>query len=182
MSPTPRERLIASAVALIGRNGVNATGLTELLEHSKTARGSIYQHFPDGKDQLIAEATLTVGSHLSKRVREYAETGSAQAILEKLIDDSQRVLESSNFLAGCPVVAAAQATSPAIRQASATVFDQWRDDLAAAFNAGGVDSNEMQLATIVLSAIEGAVIQCRSAQSATPLRDVQAMLAKLLPA
>ena len=49
MPPGPRERLIASAIDLVRARGVDGTGLAELLEHSGTARRSIYQHFPGGK-------------------------------------------------------------------------------------------------------------------------------------
>ena len=42
---TARERLIVSAIELLRRNGVAGTGLAALLEHSGTARRSVYVNF-----------------------------------------------------------------------------------------------------------------------------------------
>ena len=50
---TARERLIASAIELLRRNGVAGTGLAQLLEHSGTARRSVYVNFPGGKSELV---------------------------------------------------------------------------------------------------------------------------------
>lgn len=52
----PRQRLIDSAIAMMRERGVHATGLADLLKRSGTARNSIYQHFPEGKAELIAAA------------------------------------------------------------------------------------------------------------------------------
>ncbi|WP_372442056.1 TetR/AcrR family transcriptional regulator [Nocardioides limicola] len=62
----PRERLLRSSIALVRAHGVEGTGLTELLERSGTARRSIYQHFPGGKDELIAASTRAAGSWMKR--------------------------------------------------------------------------------------------------------------------
>ena len=64
MTAGPRERLIDSTIALIRRRGVHATGLTDLLNHSGTARQSIYQHFPGGKAELVEHATKEAGRQM----------------------------------------------------------------------------------------------------------------------
>src|SRR5438874_10425260 len=62
----PRERMIQSALVLMGEQGVEATSFSQVIEHSGAPRGSIYHHFPGGKDQLIEEATRYAGEVVVK--------------------------------------------------------------------------------------------------------------------
>ncbi|MEM7249675.1 MAG: helix-turn-helix domain-containing protein, partial [Acidobacteriota bacterium] len=48
-----RQRMLGAAVTLIQRQGYHATGMKQVVEESGTPRGSLYFHFPDGKDQMI---------------------------------------------------------------------------------------------------------------------------------
>ncbi|MDV7102612.1 TetR/AcrR family transcriptional regulator, partial [Gordonia amicalis] len=47
----PRERMIVHAADLIGRDGVAATSIGDVITASAAPRGSIYHHFPGGKTQ-----------------------------------------------------------------------------------------------------------------------------------
>src|SRR2546430_4337245 len=57
----PRERMIRSALYLMGEQGIEATSFSQVIEHSGAPRGSIYHHFPGGKAQLVEEATRYAG-------------------------------------------------------------------------------------------------------------------------
>ena len=60
MTRSVRERMVDSAVVLLAKRGFQGASFSEVLAHSKAPRGSIYHHFPDGKEQLIAAAVLSV--------------------------------------------------------------------------------------------------------------------------
>ncbi|MBN9188978.1 MAG: TetR/AcrR family transcriptional regulator, partial [Microbacterium sp.] len=51
-----RERMADAAALLLARDGYQATSFTEVLETSGAPRGSIYHHFPGGKDELVSLA------------------------------------------------------------------------------------------------------------------------------
>ena len=51
-----RERFLSSATKLFGKKGYHATGLNEIVEISGAPKGSLYHHFPGGKEQLAMEA------------------------------------------------------------------------------------------------------------------------------
>jgi AcrR family transcriptional regulator len=53
--PTPRERLLDAAEALIYAGGIHATGVDAIVRQSGTARKSFYTHF-ESKDALVAAA------------------------------------------------------------------------------------------------------------------------------
>ncbi|XXT24002.1 TetR family transcriptional regulator [Sorangium sp. So ce429] len=50
-----RERIVAAAAAEFRQNGIDATGLIELMKAAGLTHGGFYKHF-DSKDQLVAEA------------------------------------------------------------------------------------------------------------------------------
>ncbi|MDH6195868.1 TetR/AcrR family transcriptional repressor of lmrAB and yxaGH operons [Mycobacterium frederiksbergense] len=179
----PRERLIQSAIQLMRERGVHATGLSDLLEHSHTARGSIYQHFPAGKIQLMAQATLDAGRAITARIEELTQTLPADDVIKAFVAGWKQDLTDSSFTAGCPIMAAAQAGPDAlsVREASAEVFADWARVIAGSIESKGVgQTTAASLGSFIVSALEGAIIQCRSARSLQPLDDARAGLMLLL--
>jgi AcrR family transcriptional regulator len=57
MAKSVRERMVASAMLLLAERGYQGASFTEVLTAARAPRGSIYHHFPDGKDELIALVT-----------------------------------------------------------------------------------------------------------------------------
>src|SRR5437868_10388052 len=101
----PRERMIRSALVLMGEHGVEATSLAQVLEHSGAPRGSIYHHFPGGKAQLVEEATRYAGDRMAKLLtRTVDEHDDPAAAVEALSNFWSTVLRDSDFTAGCPVL------------------------------------------------------------------------------
>ncbi|BDY28653.1 TetR/AcrR family transcriptional regulator [Mycolicibacterium mageritense] len=179
----PRERLIRSAIQLMREQGVHATGLTELLEHSRTARGSIYQHFPAGKTELMAQATLDAGRMITAKIEELTRSLPAEDVIQAFVAGWKQSLTESSFAAGCPIMAAAQAgpDALAVRDASAQVFADWARVIAESITSKGVDpATASTLGSFIVSSLEGAIIQCRSARSLQPLDDASAGLMLLL--
>lgn len=55
ITPDTKQKILATAEALIYQNGIHATGMDLLVKTSGVARKSIYRHF-ENKDQVAAEA------------------------------------------------------------------------------------------------------------------------------
>lgn len=181
MATGPRDRLIDSSIALVRAHGVDATGLTALLEHSGTARRSIYQHFPDGKDELIAASTRAAGSWVRRVLRDLRGQGDVASSVVLVFDEIARHLEAEGFTLGCPIAAAAAADSPLVRTAAAEVFQGCAEEVTAALIEEGHDPAEADsLAGFVISAVEGAMMRARSERTATPLREAGRYVAQLL--
>lgn len=178
----PRDRLLHSAVTLVRRQGVAATGLNELLERSGTARGSVYQHFPSGKEELIATSTRHVGDALARRIREGAAHLGPVEIVRAVVDAAVGDLVDHDFELGCPIAAAA-ISGPDHAEAvtaAADSFDAWVRGLRDGFAAGGMDPAAAQaFASVVVSAVEGAILQARAARSPAPLHHVADQLSDL---
>lgn len=185
MPPGPRERLIISAIQLVRARGVDGTGLTELLEHSRTARRSIYQHFPGGKAELVATSTAAAGVWLRGALRDLEGQGDVASLVRTLVDQVAKNLAADDYTLGCPVAAAAAAApdSVGVREAAATVFDSWTDELAAALERDGRPAAQAQsLAGFIVSSVEGALLRARCARSTEPLEQAATHLSSLLEA
>ncbi|WP_309234552.1 TetR/AcrR family transcriptional regulator [Nocardia sp. XZ_19_385] len=182
MPAGPRERLLESAIELVREQGVPGAGLAALLERSNASRNSLYQHFPSGKAELVAEATKVAGERMSAVFDRVTATGTPDQWLAGLVGWWKKALRNSDYAAGCPVVSAALAEAePGVQAAAGVVFDDWNDRLATALAAEGVPADRARaLASLVLSAMEGAIVQARAMKSVRPLDDVQETLGPLL--
>ncbi|WP_280307149.1 TetR/AcrR family transcriptional regulator [Nocardia neocaledoniensis] len=179
----PKQRLLVSAITLMCERGVHATGLTDLLAHSRTARGSIYQHFPAGKSELFEQATYAAGRTITALLDDLLATRNPAEAIDGIIDYWEEALTSSDYTRGCPILAAAQAGAqePSVQAASAVVFTTWTDRIATALrNADADPMNAKVIASTVVSAIEGAIAQSRGARSTQPLSDARVAMKLLI--
>lgn len=179
----PRERLLRSAIALMCERGVHATGVADLLDHSRTARGSIYQHFPGGKSELMEQATYAAGRTIEALLDRLLAQGDPASAVAGIVDYWDEVLLGSDYVMGCPILAAAQAgpQEPGVQAAACAVFATWADMIATALISTGVEPTAARsIASTSISAVEGAIAQSRSARSTRPLHDVRVALTALI--
>jgi len=169
-----RERLIRAAVKLFRRRGYDGVGLTEILAEAKTPKGSFYHHFPDGKEQLGAEALAAAGAVVAGLVASAFEKASIfEEGVFRIAEAISEGFERSSFRDGCPIASIAFGSTPqSARLASAAraALHQWQElimDQAA--RLGEADfSNDDALALIVL--LEGGWIVSRMRGDSAPLR------------
>src|SRR3954454_15786166 len=102
----PRQRMIESAMLLMAEHGVEATSFSEIVAHSGAPRGSIYHHFPGGKEQLIAEATRHGGDLIADGLAAIVGQKDPIAAIDLVAEFWRRALRTAHFAVGCPVVAA----------------------------------------------------------------------------
>lgn len=172
----PRERMIESALLLMGRQGVEATSFAQVVEHSGAPRGSIYHHFPGGKAQLVEEATRYAGDLVVRLIDATVERpDDPVAVVEATFAFWRAILHDSDFAAGCPVLAATLAGehSAGAQDAAREVFLRWEQLYAARLRAAGVpEERARSLAAIAIAAVEGAIVISRAQRSDEPLRRV----------
>jgi AcrR family transcriptional regulator len=161
--------MVASAVELLARRGLQATSFSEVLERSGAPRGSVYHHFPAGKDQMIGLALDAAGARaidlLDRKAGEPADEIAAW-----FLHIWREVLVRSKFEAGCAVLAVAVAAeSPELLDRTATVFRTWRHHLAEMLEQGGLRHEDAaRFAATLVASSEGAVVLARAEQSMEP--------------
>ena len=174
-----RNRMIQSAALLFREQGYSGTGFRDVIEHSGAPRGSIYHHFPGGKEQLAADTVAWAAAVIERQIERAAQKGNPLVALDMFVDAWREVLEDSNFRAGCPIVAvAAEADAGSTATAAAAAaFGRWQDLIANALLGAGVGRTDARrLATLVVAGIEGAILLCRARRDIRPLRDVHRAL------
>jgi AcrR family transcriptional regulator len=186
VTATTRQRMIDSAAAVFAERGFDAASFTEIVDRAGTTRGVIYHHFPGGKHQL-AEEMLTQRGRAAEAFFEAARVADEPlAAIRAYVNLWRDTLETGAFQVGCPIVAVvtgATSDNPTLRQAADGAFSQWRTALATVLQRGGIAAaRAVSLASLVISAVGGAVLLCRTSRSLDPLDDVANELDSLLRA
>lgn len=177
--------MLESAAQLLRERGAAAVTIDEVLARSGAPRGSVYHHFPDGRSQILLEALEYAGREITASIDEAAGE-SAAALLRLFVKFWEQCLIDSDYKAGCPVLAAAVGSGEDEQQLTAVaadIFGRWREASREAYLREGFEpSDAIALADTTISAMEGAVVLCRSIRSLEPLHDVAGQMEFLIKA
>lgn len=177
MASDVRNRMIEGAMVLLANRGLQATSLSEVLAATGAPRGSLYHHFPEGKDQLVAAAIDLAGGVLIDFMDRCAGS-SAEAVVQHFLVIWRTVLTRSECESGCAVLAVTVATDSTELLAHATaVFRAWRERLVYLLKLGGLPADSARrFALVLIASTEGAVVLSRADQSLEPFEAVAQQL------
>ena len=169
MAEGVRQRMVDTAAVLLARHGLQATSFTEVLKASGAPRGSLYHHFPGGKDDLVLAALDAAGSRAGT-VLDGIAGQPADVVAERFIGLWRAVLTRSDFTAGCSLLAVTVAAdSEPLLDKAGTIFAAWTVRIAGLLAEGGVPAEQSTaLATSLIAACEGGVVLARAARSLAP--------------
>jgi AcrR family transcriptional regulator len=183
----PRERMVFSAAQLLRRGGVAAAGLREVAARAQAPRGSLQHYFPGGKEQVVNEAVAWAGQYAASRVPCFVaelDQPSPSTLFAAMAQQWTDELAATGTLAGCPVAAVAvdsAEVAESARIAAARAFACWRRPVTEALASMGVPPGRSEaLATLMVSALEGAILIARTERRPDALRIVTLELAPLL--
>ena len=57
-----RDRLVGAMATSMRERGLGSSAMKDVLQNAAVTAGSMYHHFPDGKDQLAAETIGRAGA------------------------------------------------------------------------------------------------------------------------
>ena len=182
-----KEKTLAAAARLFRRQGFYGTALQDILAAGGAPRGSLYFHFPGGKEE-IGEAALTMAGEATRQgiARAAEASESAETFVSRIARRMASDLEESGFHDGCPIATTAletSAQSDALSAATRNIFQSWEREIACGlqrFGMGADDAKEM--ADIMLAQLEGALLLARTYRDPSPLRRAEQALKLLLSA
>ena len=173
---TSKEKLIQTTAKLIQVKGFYGTGINEILQLSKVPKGSLYHHFPQGKDDLVSEAIKYAGNQEIEKYSIAAKgKSSAEDVLCSILDYLTDQLIKSNFQKGCPIATVALEVSSInekIRAVCSEVFITMQGRLSA-FLRLAKESNPQQKAKTFFTLLEGALILSKVHMNETYLLNVK---------
>ncbi|MGD0559892.1 MAG: TetR/AcrR family transcriptional regulator [Streptosporangiaceae bacterium] len=176
-----KSKMIKAARQLIRERGYHATALSDVLELSATPRGSVYFHFPGGKTQLAVAAAESYAREQADQIERAAEgSDSAVELVRAYVTRARENLIKSNYAEGCtiaPLVLEGATESDLLANAVSAAFSLIIESLAFRFALFGMGrASARELAEVVVSGVEGALITARAFRSPAPFDSVLAAL------
>ncbi len=182
-----RQNLITTTSRLMEEQGYHGTGLNQIIKESGAPRGSLYYYFPEGKEELAEAAIVERGRWMTTFTTDQlaAEADPIVAIGGLLRQMAEHTC-SSDFCGGAPLAAVTLETAGAsdrLRAACQGAYAAQQRAFADALVAGGYPApRAASLATMIVAAIEGAMVLSRAGQSAAPLEQIADEIQALLRA
>jgi TetR/AcrR family transcriptional repressor of lmrAB and yxaGH operons len=178
-----RAELVAATGRLLRRQGYSGTSVSDFLQAAGAANGSLYHHFPHGKEELaqaaIEAAAEQVGDALARTLDADEDvTAATQRWLDVLIG----ALEADPR-DGCPVAPTAidaAGVSEPLRLSAAGAFARWETVFELSLARTRDPQTAAAQARLLLSAIEGALLLDRTAHDTAHLRALREALPALL--
>jgi TetR/AcrR family transcriptional regulator, transcriptional repressor for nem operon len=182
-----RQRIVAQAASLFNRRGYEGASMSELMKATGLEKGGIYRHF-SSKEELAVEAFDYAWHHaMELRMRDLDSVTNKIDALKLFI---------SNFIelhppipGGCPLLNTAIDADDGnlvLRQRARKALRGWHKELAQ-FVTDGIRRKEIkrgtdpeQVATAIISSLEGALMISRLEGNKKALCDVQSYLGTYL--
>ena len=177
--------MVQSAATLIRERGIHGTGLREVVAHSGGPRGSLGRFFPGGKTQLVTEAIdVALVDLFGDLERTLGDVQSFPEAISVIVAPWRRLLLDHDFALGCPLAATIcdAADNDSLRTHVSDSFAGWRAAVADAYTRFGASPAEAEAhATVVMAALEGALIIARAQRNLEPLDTVERFFASRAP-
>jgi TetR/AcrR family transcriptional repressor of lmrAB and yxaGH operons len=190
MATDTRTRMLDTTAKLLQQRGYHGTSLNDILAASGAPRGSLYFHFPGGKDQLVVEASRVAVDRVTKHRREVlAAAATPAAAVRAFADGMVLLLEETDFQLGCPIapiVLDGTSEVAELAELCRQTFEEWVGLLRDSFAKAGIPEKKADaLALLTQSSFEGALLIARAYRDSSPIMtvagEVKAMVAAATP-
>lgn len=169
-TPGTRERLIATAMQLFWQKGYGATSVADILQAADAKSGSLYHFFPGKQDLLLAVlARYREGLRPMLLDPAWARESDPIGRVFALLARYRASIVQTDCTYGCPIGALAlelHEPDPVVREALAVNFAAWTAAIEECLVGAGdrlpADVDRRELAQLVLTVMEGGVMQART--------------------
>lgn len=184
MAKDTRARMIEITAGLVHRRGFHGTSLNEILEQSGAPRGSLYYHFPGGKEELVLEATREGVAVITQVLSEILTEASDPADgVRAFFGAAAGELRDSGYVFGCPVapVILDSPESSALAELCREALEEWQRVLVEGLGSAGIECGRAEsLATVIVCGLEGGLLLARARRDTAPLETVAEELASMV--
>ncbi|WP_428249344.1 TetR/AcrR family transcriptional regulator [Ferrovibrio sp.] len=164
-----REEALARIAECFRSLGYEGASLSALTEASGLGKGSLYNYFPGGKEQMAAEVLAHIDAWFEAEVfAPLRKSGDAHAAIAAMFEATERYFHGGGRV--CLVgVFALDATRDRFAAAVQSYFTRWVQALARALKRGGVPEPRARAEDIV-AGIQGALTLARALNEPALLR------------
>lgn len=177
--------MIKSTAYLLQRNGYAGTGINDIIQHSGAPKGSLYYHFPNGKEQLAIEAVRWTKQNVTAFIKEtLSQYDDAVESIKHFVLDSAKRFEENNYFQGVPITALVletAATSDELRKACQEVFEAWSKEFANKLLLNGYSESEAKvLGDTINIMIQGGFVVSLARKNADALKTVASNISLIM--
>ena len=183
-----RSKILDEATRVFNRKGFSATSINDILKASGTTKGSLYFHF-SSKGEIGLEVLKREKQAFMSFLDDILNDGPPGQSLHNFFEAALSKQSQQDFIGGClfgNTALEASDTSPELAAFVASVFDDWIMKIAQnvdqAQQTGQIrkDVPARDLAEMIVSTIEGGIMQTRLLKSRKPLQHSLEALQKVL--
>jgi AcrR family transcriptional regulator len=169
-APDTRTRLVLTAMRLFWEKGYNSTSIADVLNAAQVNSGSLYHFFPGKQDLLLAVLDMYLEG-IRPMLLDPAWQGVDDPIerIFALLAGYRRSLVDTECFYGCPIGSLAlELHEPdlPVRERLSRNFEAWIEAVQECLQSAGArlprQVNRRELASFVLTTMEGGVMQART--------------------
>lgn len=176
---------IEIATTLFQQKGYKGVGLTEILKECNITKGSLYHHFPNGKEELLIACLQSMSDAITMDIenifKRYETTQEAtQAMIEILVTAFEREGTITGYTFSSIVSEMASFSEP-IRNACSSLYTKIQGIYSNKLVADGFSEERAHsIAVMMTASIEGGIMLCLTQKASDPLKTISHVLPNLL--
>ncbi len=169
-----KDRILDATAALFLRYGYTGTGLKAIVAAANAPFGSLYHHFPGGKQELGVEVIHRSGAMYGELVmRVFDAAPDILTGVDDCFSGAAALLVATDYADACPIETVAlevASSNEPLRIATAEVFESWIVAATTRFEAAGLDAAAArELAITFVNLLEGAFVLSRATRTTEAL-------------
>lgn len=188
MERNARQAILEATYDLISEKGYFGTTVNEIIKKSNTSKGSLYYHFPHGKEDAVIALLDTFKEGMANRNNRMIDADAATAAICNQIDfiatsfDNFPAFHEGTFANLAIIAVEASRESPRIRDACLTVFESLRDAYIQVLMKHEIcdEDKAHDLSLIIQQSIGGALVESYARGNAELLLSVKATIPALI--
>jgi TetR/AcrR family transcriptional regulator, lmrAB and yxaGH operons repressor len=178
-----RSQMVTAGADLLAERG-SGTSLVKVADRASVPRGSIYWHFPNGRDELlVAIARQALGDIVAPVTRAAEQHSDPVTFVQELIDERGNLLRACGYQRGCLITAAVVGGKviPPLQSELESALTNWTAAVARALQDKGVAAHVAEhTAQLLVGMLEGAGVVARASKSNQPFADLKCVVPQLL--
>jgi TetR/AcrR family transcriptional regulator, lmrAB and yxaGH operons repressor len=180
-----KSMIIDVSTTLFQQKGYIGVGLNEILKACNISKGSLYHHFPNGKEELLIACLQSMSELITTDIEDifngYQTTQEAtQAMIEKLIANYDREGTIAGYTFTSIVSEMASLSEP-VRNACSYLYIKMQGIYSDKLAADGLSKETADsIALMMTASIEGGIMLCLTQKTSHPLNVILQLLPTLM--
>jgi TetR/AcrR family transcriptional regulator, lmrAB and yxaGH operons repressor len=179
-----KKMIIDIATTLFQQKGYMGVGLNEILKACNISKGSLYHHFPSGKEELLIACLQSLYEMITEEIEGiFDQYPTMQEAMNAMIDQLIVTFETEGTVKGytfSSMVSEMGSLSDPVRNAYNQLYQKIQSIYYTKLIADGL-SKEManSVALMMTASVEGGILLCLAQKTSEPLKIVAQMLPRL---